>query len=153
MTVTKKCRKCKKQLPLSEFAPMNIWKYGVASTCISCVNFWGSNKPKKPIKQISDKKRQRIKDNWSEYKVFVEIWKERPHICDNCWWYIKYFDPSCFAHKLSKKNYPELRYDKENIALVHWVFEVKNEQTGETYTCHKEYDLKYNKQKKWITTQ
>ena len=126
--ILKKCRKCKEPKPIWEFKPMNIWKYWVWTTCLSCTNFWGATKELKrtPIKKIGKKKIQRIKDNWSEYKVFVEIWQEREHICDNCWWYIQFFDPSCFAHKHNKRDNPELRYQKDNIALVHGIFEVKN---------------------------
>ena len=40
---------------------------------------------KKPkyIKQISDKKKARIKEG-GELPIFIEIWTERPHICTNC---------------------------------------------------------------------
>jgi len=99
-------------------------------------------KPWLPPKKIWEKRKNRIKEQGSEYKVFVEIWKEREHICDNCWKWIKFFDPSCFAHKLNKRDNQKLRYDKKNIALVHWVFETMDD-TGKTYNCHKEYDLKF----------
>ncbi len=58
------------------------------------------------------------------------------------------FHASCFAHKLNKRDYPKLRYDKNNIALVHGIWEIKNKKTWETYNCHKEYDLKLKKIKK-----
>ncbi len=93
------------------------------------------------IKKIWKKRINRIKEEWSEYKVFIEIWKEREHICDNCWGYIKSFDPSCFAHILNKRDNPELRYKKENIWLVHGIWE-QIDETGKTYNCHKEFDLK-----------
>lgn len=95
-----------------------------------------------PVKKIWKKRADRINEKGSEYKVFVEIWQERPKICANCGKPIKFFHSSCFAHILSKRDYPKLRYEKENIALVHWVFEVKNEETGQTYDCHKELDTK-----------
>ena len=98
-----------------------------------------------PLKKIWKKRKERIKLEWSEYKVFLEIWKERPHICANCWKQILLFHSSCFAHKKNKRDYPNLRYDKNNIALVHWIFEIKNKSTLETYNCHKEYDLKFIK--------
>lgn len=149
--ILKKCRKCKEPKPISEFIPMRIGKFGVWTTCLSCTNLWGAKTELKrtPIKKIGKKKIQRIKDNGSEFKVFVEIWKEREHICDNCWGYIQFFDPSCFAHKLAKWANPELRYDKENIALVHGIWE-KIDETWKTYQCHKEYDLKFNQLKKWL---
>ena len=99
-------------------------------------------KPWPPPKLIGKKRAKRVQEKWSEYKVFVEIWKEREHICDNCWKYIKSFDPPCFAHKLNKRDNPELRYKKENIALVHGIWETMDD-TGKTYNCHKEYDLKF----------
>ena len=97
---------------------------------------------KTPVKLIWKKRAERIKKDWSEMKVFIEIWKDRIHICDNCWKSIKFFHSSCFAHKLNKRDNPKLRYDKNNIALVHGIFEIKNEETWLTYDCHKEYDLK-----------
>lgn len=97
-----------------------------------------------PPKKIWKKRIERVKKNWSELKVFIEIWKEREHICENCWKYIKFFHSSCFAHKLNKRDNPKLRYEKENIALVHWVFETMDD-TGRTYNCHKEFDLKFKK--------
>jgi len=62
-------------------------------------------------------------------KVFVEIWLEREHICINCKKPIKFFHSSCFAHKLNKRDNPDLRYDKNNISLVHGIFEIMNETT------------------------
>ena len=109
-------------------------------------------KKKTPVKKIWKKRIERIKKYGSEMKVFIEIWQEREHICDNCNKYIKYFHASCFAHKLNKRDHQELRYDKSNIALVHWIWEVKNQETGENYECHKEFDLKFNELNKWKKT-
>ena len=38
----KKCRKCKQELNLDQFPPMNIWKYWVWSTCFKCL--WENKK-------------------------------------------------------------------------------------------------------------
>lgn len=106
-------------------------------------------KKKTPLKLIWKKRKERIKESWSEYKVFIEIWKERKHICYNCWKYIKLFHSSCFAHWLNKRDNPKLRYDKNNIFLVHGIFEIKDEKTWLTYNCHNEFDMLFNKLKKW----
>ena len=101
-----------------------------------------------PVKLVGKKRTTRIKDKWSEYKVFVEMWLKSDRLCENCWIHIKFFHSSCFAHKLNKRDHPELRYDKDNIAIVHGIFEVKDEKTGLTYNCHQEFDYKFNKEKK-----
>ena len=106
--------------------------------------------PWPPPKKFWKKRTERVKEKWSEWKVFVEIWLERlnwdwKRICDNCKTHIQLFDPSCFAHKLNKRDHPDLRYKKDNIALVHWIWEQMDE-TWKTYNCHKEYDLKFKKQ-------
>lgn len=83
---------------------------------------------RKPIKQVSDKKKLRIKENGSEVKLFLEIWNERIHRCEVCHCFIPEPKPECFAHRLGKWRYPALRYNKKNIALV-W-----------DINCHKELD-------------
>lgn len=144
MPKEKKCKDCWKPR----------WHNLMYSRCKECQYKFVSSKPKKiyelkktPVKKIWVKRKTRIDEKGSEYKVFVEIWTSRNHRCANCWWEIKFFHSSCFAHKLNKRDNQKLRYEKNNIALVHWVFEVKNEKTGETYNCHKEYDLKFSN---WI---
>lgn len=126
------------------------------SRCKECSYKKQSEKPKKVYelkktkpKLVWVKRKNRINKQGSEYKVFLEIWKERLHICENCKKPILIFHASCFAHKLNKRDNPELRYDKNNIGLVHWIWEIKNKETQETYNCHKEYDLKLNKIRKW----
>lgn len=50
---------------------------------------------------------------------YLEIWKEREHICESCGVHLSsepltiYFD-----HLLEKSKYPELRHEKANILLV-----------------------------------
>lgn len=125
------------------------------SRCKECQYAFVNSKPKKIYtlkktkpKLVWEKRAERIKQYWSEWKVFVEIWIERVNedwkrICDNCWKHIKFFHSSCFAHKLNKRDNPKLRYEKTNIALVHWIWEIQEEKTWKTYECHKEWDLKY----------
>ena len=79
---------------------------------------------KSPIKKISKKRAARLK--WySEKDLFWDIRESRPHVCEVCDKYIPEALTRCFAHMLSKMNYPEHRTDKNNIALVcsidcHW---------------------------------
>lgn len=139
----KKCKDCKKER----------WHDNpLISRCKECQYKKQNIKQKKvytlkqtPVKKIWRKRKERIKLQWSEFKVFQEIWEERQHVCENCWKEILLFHSSCFAHKLNKRDHPDLRYEKDNIALVHGVFEVKNKSTWLTYNCHKEFDLKFKK--------
>ena len=82
----------------------------------------------KPIPKISQKKKERIKKEWSEADLFREIWWERSHNCEICWKFIPEPRPECFSHILSKGRYPALRYNKRNIVLCCQIL------------CHKEND-------------
>lgn len=75
-------------------------------------------KPRKPVKQISEKKKARLKEFGTEWEMFDAIWNERAHICEVCRWYIALKMTICFAHRLSKWRYPEHRYNKSNLSLV-----------------------------------
>ena len=60
----------------------------------------------------------------SEVSIYREIWNERPHRCNLTLRYLGgfYGTPlwfNCFAHILAKGRYPALKYDKDNIMLVH----------------------------------
>lgn len=88
------------------------------------------------IKQISDKKRKRLKEQWSEVEIFKEIWNEREHICEICKHPILYPWSWSFAHRLAKSQYPKFRLIKENIALV------------DSIMCHKKIDSIYVKEKR-----
>jgi len=92
----------------------------------------------KPVKQISDKKKLRLKETWGEKQLFIKVWAERSHICENCQKQILLPQSFCFAHRLSKKNYPALRVLKSNISLVCSI------------KCHNEIDSKINNLKKEI---
>lgn len=103
---------------------MKVYKQRICKTC------WNSFTPTNPlipycspkcspnIKKISEKKQERIRIFWTEWKLFDEIWEEREHICVVCGTNIQYKDSICFSHILSKWRYPSLRYTKKNIALV-----------------------------------
>jgi len=75
-------------------------------------------KPKKDIPKISDKKKARLKEHWTEAELFKTIWNTRPHVCKVCAKPIPEPKPECFSHVLSKWRYPEHRYNPFNIALV-----------------------------------
>ena len=75
-------------------------------------------KKQKPIPKISQKKKERIKKEWSEADLFREIWWERSHNCEICWKFIPEPRPECFSHVLSKGRYPGLRYNKRNIKIL-----------------------------------
>lgn len=51
--------------------------------------------------------------------LFLEIWKERAHICENCKISLgKEVRSYMFDHLLEKSKYPEIAYEKENIMIV-----------------------------------
>lgn len=57
-----------------------------------------------------------------EYELFLEIWNERPHVCENCGVPIFFRNRKefvkKFSHVKSKGAYPELRLDKGNIQIL-----------------------------------
>lgn len=80
---------------------------------------------KTPLAPIGKKKKERLKNQWSEVDVFRDIWNERPHFCEICWIEVKnafmnerLVKPQCFAHILAKWMYPKFRMMKENIMQV-----------------------------------
>lgn len=96
-----------------------IWAKGMCKQCYYIKN---------PPKQLNRTKLTYRRKPTGEKKVFEEIWNERPHICVNC------KDPLGneaktfhFAHIQSKKQHPELRLEKSNIALL-------------CFDCHYQYD-------------
>lgn len=103
-----------------------------------------AKKKKKPI-YISVK--QKVKPT-GEREIFLEIWNERPHVCENCLEYLgSEAKAHFFAHLLSKKQHPELRLDKDNIVLL-------------CFDCHYQLDhgtidkfIELNKNKKFLETE
>jgi len=82
-----------------------------------------------PIKQIWARKKRDL-DNWlSEKALFLEIWAERDHQCQECWDPIEEPKAINFSHISSKWMNIKLKYEKTNILLVcapchlkhHWV--------------------------------
>lgn len=76
------------------------------------------NKKQTRINLVSDKKKERLANWWSEKDLFKEIWEERPHICEECWKTLKEAKAHNFSHIKSKGKYPELRLEKSNIELL-----------------------------------
>lgn len=79
------------------------------------------------IKQVSDKKKQRLKTNWSEWDLFKKIYKKLNkkllHECIICSATVDEDDviPACFPHILPKGKFPEYRYFENNIWFVCWI--------------------------------
>lgn len=70
----------------------------------------------KPWKSKSRKKR-RIAELWTESEVFLEIWNERLHKCEDCWRNINEPHAHNFDHEIPKSRWEEFRYDKNNIKI------------------------------------
>jgi len=116
---TRKCKSCNKRNSIEE--TLFIWVYSFCDNL--CYNNYqkenkSSPKVKNTIRKVSLKKKQRIKEWWSEVEVFKEIWNERKHECEICWKTIIEAQTFCFAHRCPKWTYPEHRLKKENISLV-----------------------------------
>lgn len=87
---------------------------------------------KKPIAQISEKKKQRLEDSWTEIQLFKTRfnmlkakWLNR---CIVSWVLIEHtedndLEVSQFPHWFPKWKYPEMRYMLNNIFLVKWIKE------------------------------
>jgi len=68
-----------------------------------------------------------------ERDMFLEIWDEREHYCDNCRMYLGSVPKAhYFAHIKPKSTHPKLRLDKNNIKLL-------------CYDCHYALDMRGNK--------
>lgn len=92
-------------------------------------------KPWKPIPKISEKKKKRMKEEWTEVQVFREVWETTPHICQHCkkpvnnaFIWERLIKPQCFPHKLPKSMFPKCRLIPQNIWLVCSI------------ECHREFD-------------
>ena len=52
-------------------------------------------------------------------EMFLNIWKKRPHRCENCDAHLGSEPLSyMFDHVLEKSKYPDLRYEEENICML-----------------------------------
>jgi len=74
-------------------------------------------KSKTYINKISKKRKERL--SWySEKDLFLEIWNERKHECEECWKILREAKAHNFDHIKPKWKYPELRLEKTNIKLI-----------------------------------
>lgn len=73
---------------------------------------------RKAINKISLKKKQRIKEWWSEVELFKEIWNERKRECENCKRELTQARVHNFDHIIPKSRWEEFRLDKSNIKLI-----------------------------------
>ena len=73
-----------------------------------------NDKPKKVALPLRYKPRKAT----GEANTFLEIWNERPRICEHCGIGLgTEMKPSFFSHRLAKSIRPDLRNDKTNIDL------------------------------------
>jgi hypothetical protein len=103
------------------------------------------------LKKYSAKK----KEQWAEEKkekekmwnFFMEIWKERPHrseVSDQ--WLGNEPLTIFFDHLLEKEKYPEIKYEKWNIALVTWS---EHDAKGNGFPLPKHQQLIDEAREKW----
>ncbi len=78
--------------------------------------------PVKSIRRLSKKKQDENKGlkslHETDAKIYLEVWQERQHICENCTAPIHKPTLLNFHHLAEKRNYPTLRHLKINIALL-----------------------------------
>lgn len=125
----KRCKRCKENKKLIDFPYCSLRKDNRWNICFNCINKKKSTyklpQSKAPPKKIWKKTVKRIKENWSESKMFEEIKEERfwfiwYGVSDLSWKTILFDDiwNFCFAHILAKWKYSKYRYYKNNIAFV-----------------------------------
>lgn len=91
---------------------------------------------KTPLAPIGKKKKERLKNEWSEVDVFQERWLTGDQCCEICllqgkkpedakvknaFMNGKLIKPQCFPHRLAKWLFPQFRLLLENIWLVCWI--------------------------------
>lgn len=114
-----KCKHCKARWEYWE--QLVFWVYSFCSK--ECIQSY-QKETKKPITQrkainkISLKKKQRIKEWWSEVELFKEIWNERKRECENCKRELTQARVHNFDHIIPKSRWEEFRLDKSNIKLI-----------------------------------
>ena len=83
------------------------------------------HKPRKQLQQRGNKPSLTAKKKVSDGKshqmreMFMDVWKKRPHRCENCNVHLGSEPLSyMFDHVLEKSKYPDLRYEEENICML-----------------------------------
>ena len=79
---------------------------------------WSPIKEKKRIPQVSKKKQARLKEGWWEWPLFLSIWNEREHCCEECGKKLYIPRPHNFDHRIGKSHWEEYRLNKSNISLI-----------------------------------
>lgn len=105
----KRCSNCKQECFL--------WGKQLCKKCFSALY------PPKPIKKVSKKgieKKSAKKELLEEdFKLYKEIWNERPHYCyETGKWLGNEPLTTMFHHVLFKHDYPLYRHEKWNIVLL-----------------------------------
>lgn len=75
-------------------------------------------KSPKPIKKMSEKRKEEIKSGKGQAALFARIWETREHKCSECHTPIHTPEPSNFHHIYPKGKYPELRLVEHNITIL-----------------------------------
>lgn len=95
--------------------------------CLSCKenyfiydkNKWLCEDCSKKQKEEKAMKMSGSKDIKNLADLFLEIWGERSHYCEECNLYLgEEPKPIFFSHTKSRGAYPELKYDKNEIKLL-----------------------------------
>lgn len=102
----KKCRKCKETKFINCFPSMNIWKYGVWTTCMKCITYKNIEDNKKQIEKNKLKpkvnkiakvsKKNKNTSLWFIQKTKDEIFKRQNWICIISWDKIEQYHHSFF---------------------------------------------------------
>lgn len=80
-----------------------------------------AEKALKPTIPTRCKKYTYKKRNTGERQVFLEVWDERPHLCENCGNELGNIPKNyMFSHIKAKSICSSLRLDKSNIRLLCW---------------------------------
>lgn len=125
----------------------NCWKLNenqLLKYCKTCYPIYWKQLNRTKINKVSEKKKERIKNWWSEIEVFrhklITSQINGDLFCDVCntRFSIENAKPWCLPHWLNKKDYPHLRLFINNLGIVCSI------------ECHKKFDELVNKAKKDI---
>lgn len=93
----------------------NCYECGKENTVIAKKLYEGSLCIRCNKKRLDAKKQ---KKPTGEKALFLEIYNERPHVCERCGTGISGFNVANYHHVKGKGAYPELRMDKTNIVKI-----------------------------------
>lgn len=72
----------------------------------------------KPVKKVSEKRKERVANGDGEWPLFQAIWASRPHFCISCEKYLgEELKPIFCSHTIAKKKNESLRLYDRNIEL------------------------------------